>query len=434
MKKYILGGLVVIVCLASAVLANGFLAPLAIHYSTTLSGPPQQTDPTNRSKPFVGLALSGGGARAAVFAAAGMQALEKRGLLEQVTHVSSVSGGGFAASYLALHPLPTCGSYSDTENCTAPYFDEMQRVMAHDYFWDVEVNQLRSPARLLSPSRRLNSLQDALNGEDFLMGQTFEAMPEDRIFYFNAVSYDSGQRFVFSNGTLPSPDDPQTSSLPPSIRALSFSSGNIERSTPKTMAISLAVATSAAFPPYLGPTTIQINDSYGAPKAFWHLGDGGVLENSGVETLREAVHGREGASSATIYSFNAGQRLDKDLSRNTHDISIWSRDVARVVDVLLEYSGAHRETLSKKLDEAADKSITVIEFDYLDVARLLKASQEQDEVWNSWDRWQHCTVSDRGTSKSPAEHLAKIPTALRISACNRELIAAAASFLVETQL
>lgn len=417
-----------------AALLNGFFTPLHTHFETELE--PQANVAYRRGpvpaveRPFVGLALSGGGARAAVFAAAGMEALAKRGRLDEVSHVSSVSGGGFPASYLGLYSLKDCVE----TDCGTAGFDQLRRVMAHNFFRDVEVNQLLAPDRLFSPSLRLISLQEALDRRDFLAKKTFADLDRNRTFFFNAVSYDTGQRFAFSNGDLPPPDARGAHDLPGEIRSLSFSDATGQRKTPAHVPVSLAIATSAAFPPYLGPMTIQINDAAGRAKEFWHLGDGGVVENTGVETLREAIYARSDPRRARIYSFNAGLRLDKDLSKNTHDISIWSRDVARIVDVLLEYSGGHRETLFVELDRTQGKDIEVISFDFMDVAGLVEEGKITDSKWVDWSEWSRCGWWDRKGDATPAQHLAGVPTSLKISKCNADLMAGAAEALVAYNL
>ena len=53
------------------------------------------------TKNLVGLALSGGGVRSALFNRGMLEALSKRGFLKEVDILSSVSGGGFVAGYLA---------------------------------------------------------------------------------------------------------------------------------------------------------------------------------------------------------------------------------------------------------------------------------------------------------------------------------------------
>ncbi len=413
--------LIVVLGLLIVAVVNGFLAPLRVHLRADPALLPEGG--ADEQSAFVGLALSGGGARAAVFAAAGMKALHARGLLDAVTHVSSVSGGGFPASYLALHPVP--------DKDADAYFDRMQDIVAHDYFQDVQIGQIRSPRRAFSPSRRLVSLQEALDRPDFLRHATFADLPKGRTFYFNAVSYDTGRRFVLSNGALPAPNAPAgQSALPPRLRAMSFSVPDVQRAAPKDVPVSLAVATSAAFPPYLGPMTIEVKQPDRQNPRYWHLGDGGVFENSGVETLREAIYARGPGQSAKIYAFNAGMQLDSDLSENTHDISIWSRDVTRLVDVLTEYATSHRETMFDALDEKHDMNVDCMTFNYMDITRLVRSGQSPDPKWESWDGWPHVTAAERAASPSPAEHLAKIPTALKITPCNRALIAAAAETLV----
>ncbi len=428
MGMIILGLLVLALCVVIGAVINGFIAPLKVHYranATTLDASPVEPDKTT---PFVGLALSGGGARAAVFGAAGMKALHERGLLAPVTHVSSVSGGGFPASYLALHPLPATGA-------AETYFDRMLDVVSHDYFREVQLQQLRKPRRAFSPSRRLDSLQDALNRDDFLNGATFADLPDDRQFFFNTVSYDTGQRVTLGNGALPAPENAASDSvLQPRLRSLSFSIGDQLHTAPPDVPMSLAVATSAAFPPYLGPTTIEFVSPNGAPPQYWHLGDGGVFENSGVETLREAIYARGPKQSATIYGFNAGMQLDSNLSQNTLDISIWSRDVTRLVDVLSEYATSHRETMFDALDEKHGMDITFVDINYMDIPRLVASGQAPHPRWLSWDGWDNATAADRAQSATPADHLAKIPTALKITAGHRDLMVAAAEDLVAHHL
>jgi predicted acylesterase/phospholipase RssA len=51
---------------------------------------------------FIGIALSGGGSRAANFSAASLLELQRLGLLQRAAAISSVSGGSFAAAYYGI--------------------------------------------------------------------------------------------------------------------------------------------------------------------------------------------------------------------------------------------------------------------------------------------------------------------------------------------
>ncbi len=419
----------VIGILAVAAVLNGLLRPLQEHFPVTIGASPYAPPSDVDDRPFVGLALSGGGARAAAFAAGGIEALAEHVPLAEITHVSSVSGGGFAASYLATRAHNDCSAPYDKAACVE-YFDNMRAVAAPSSMWGIEKYQILDPRRVLSPSRRLNSLQDVLNSPDFLADKTFTELDEGKTWFFNAVSYDNGRPFVFSNGTLPPAERAATTVVPDSIRSLTFSDKTTLRPAPTDLPISLAVATSAAFPPYLGPTTLTINGG----EEYWHLGDGGIVENTGVATLREALHARGGNERAVIYSFDAGQRLDSEESLKTLDLSIWTTQITRTVDVLNGYAGGYREELLDALDLQAGIDVEVIEFDYLDVNLMVSdydvaVPAATRAKWENWDWWQD-TYGCGQRTQTPAAYLANVPTRLSISDCNKGLISEAAKFLV----
>jgi hypothetical protein len=77
---------------------------------------------------FVGISLSGGGTKAAVFGAETLFYLQALGLLRQTAVVSSVSGGSFAASYYSV----SCDSNADGV-CSEPDPNDVHRpVWTHD--------------------------------------------------------------------------------------------------------------------------------------------------------------------------------------------------------------------------------------------------------------------------------------------------------------
>ena len=59
------------------------------------------------SEHFIGIALSGGGSRAANFSAAALEQLEQFGLVSGASAISGVSGGAIAGGYYALHGRQT---------------------------------------------------------------------------------------------------------------------------------------------------------------------------------------------------------------------------------------------------------------------------------------------------------------------------------------
>jgi len=415
---FVLLGLVVLMIIA---IVYGFLAPLRMNYvwksedqGRCVASLPAPADT------FVGLALSGGGSRAAIFGAAGMQALDEAGILDQITHVSSVSGGGFPASYLALKALPDCAPGTP---CRAAFFDTMMARLQKNYFRRMMGNQVIHPNRAFSPSRRVTSLQNALDHPDFLDGKTFGDLTTARQFYFNGVSYDFGRRFVFSNAPVPDPADDPAMPLASPLRTLSFSAPNCMAKTPDDLPISLAVATSAAFPPVLGPITIQVPAAdKGQRDQYWHLGDGGVIENTGVETLQEAAiraaRANPAIGKAIILSFNAGLRLDPETSVHDPDPSLWSRDPGRLVDVANARAEAFRAGFLARAGDQFGVEIEVIEFDYLDA---------RDVPWPIAECGAHNSRDDQA-------ELRRVPTDLTITACHAALMKAAARKLVSAAL
>src|SRR5512136_378597 len=93
--------------LACALLATGCATAVALRAP---AAGPQSTcvTPAPERDLVVGVALSGGGSRAALFGASGLEALAQvrapggASVLDQVTYLSSVSGGSVAASYYAM--------------------------------------------------------------------------------------------------------------------------------------------------------------------------------------------------------------------------------------------------------------------------------------------------------------------------------------------
>jgi Patatin-like phospholipase len=94
-------GLVVAILLAGCASADS----LRVVRADTI-GPCRTTVPEGDL--LVGVALSGGGSRAALFGAAGLQALagvrvaDGTSAIDRISHLSSVSGGSIAAAYYAL--------------------------------------------------------------------------------------------------------------------------------------------------------------------------------------------------------------------------------------------------------------------------------------------------------------------------------------------
>jgi NTE family protein len=216
---------------------------------------------------FVGLALSGGGSRAANFSLAAMEQLEEIGLLRHVSAISSTSGGGLAGAYYALK---------------GPDLDwkDAKRLMATDL-------RTRWVLRNLYPHKLLQTLfthadrsdlmaevfEDVLLGTAGLPSPTYAALGAPRagrpLFIANATNIAGGNRFSFTEEEF-----------------------KFLRARLDSYPVSHAVMASAAFPGAFNNVTLTrypppFPPKKGAPipRGYEHLLDGGPSDNLGADAL-----------------------------------------------------------------------------------------------------------------------------------------------------
>jgi len=118
--------------MVATLLMNGcaLWQPDRIHYTWNAEEdtPCETCSPSTTRSEFIGVALSGGGARASVFAAAAIEVLAEEGLMERTTHISSVSGGGFAAAYYVLNePKPCKENHQTKDLCFSEDFTALKK-------------------------------------------------------------------------------------------------------------------------------------------------------------------------------------------------------------------------------------------------------------------------------------------------------------------
>jgi NTE family protein len=209
---------------------------------------------------FVGLGVSGGGARAASFGAAVMQQLEAIGLMPRVTVLSSVSGGGLPTAWYALHGTEL------TQDQPAAW-DRLREAMA----WDFRQEWQHS---VLAPPQLLATFVSGVTRDRRLFhGATFADLgpvgPRRPVVLFNATDITrEGVGFAFSEQE--------------------FSARN---SRLDSFPISRAVMASGAFPGAFSSITLRNHaprrpDGSAAERVtYTHLMDGGPADNYGIDTL-----------------------------------------------------------------------------------------------------------------------------------------------------
>jgi hypothetical protein len=298
--------------LACALLATGCVT--AVSYRAPRVGP--QTTcvvPGPDRDAVVGVALSGGGSRAALFGASGLEALAQVrapggvSVLDQVTYLSSVSGGSMAASYFAMKKpskeTAVLGPDGVLTNEYKTFFAAYKDNLSQDFESALIWRQIGSFRWILNPALAAQSLTELFT-ERLLGPVTFgdlsarEARGDSPRLIINTTLYNNGRRLAMT--TLP-PDtfhydffEDLHQSLAKRGKSAEFPPILVKRwesilpltpldlkMDPCPVKLAGAVTASASFPPVVGPITFGV----GEEELYWHIGDGGLYENSGIESL-----------------------------------------------------------------------------------------------------------------------------------------------------
>ena len=409
----------------------------------------------------VGVAFSGGGSRAALFGAAGLEALGRmrapRGgsMLEQVSYLSSVSGGGLAAGYYALHKppreTPVLGPDGTMTEAYQTFFADMQGKLAQDFQSALIWRQLGRFRFILNSANAARSLQEILD-ERLLGPATFgdlaarEKRGDSPRVIFNATLYNNGRRLMFT--TLP-PDTAQYDFVADLDRSLT--SQAITRAVPEIVKqrwdellpitplelqidpcpihVAGAVTASASFPPLVGPITFTVGDELD----YWHAGDGGLYENLGLESVMLTFLKQlqdHTARRALILSFNSSYPFSvgfRVLGRRSQPWTIFNYDFSRIPSVMEERATAYWSLFYRSLQlEGIFPADTTLRIIFLNHDR---AKWEEDLS----DLPEACR-NETPPLTSPEdvqERIAEIPTKFAMaSECDRQLLHTAAAKVV----
>ena len=190
-----------------------------------------------------------------------------------------------------------------------------------------------------------------------------------------------------------------------------------------------AVAGSMSFPPLIGPISLKGEGT----NHYWHVGDGGMSDNTGAESLLMMILKKLQRGTArrallimidSSFPFEVGGEV---LDHRKDGFSIFTYDYSRIPSIMEERSLAYRA-----LFLLAGQQLSVLPGpDKLRIIRLRHTDAEWNE--NLSDLPDSCQ-KDKVSWKSPKEvghHLAGIVTRLWLeSACDRDLVMTAAAKVV----
>jgi hypothetical protein len=278
-----------------------------------------------QSGPLVGLAVSGGGSRSATFSEAVLEELAKVNVgqasapvsvLERVQYMSGVSGGSLSTAYFALNkPKKDVAVLTETGALSKEYSDFFQRY-SKDMRTEWE-ESLWGPL-LSDGTGRAFKIANKWDATIFA-GNTFadlrrrETEGDSPYVILNGTSWDSGRRFLFTN--LPRSEfsyrfveetrkHVHASHLPEQEKALLDErllpeSDRFSPITPEdinadlsSLKVAFAAATSASVPLLIGPVLYSVGDVNCGKELCWHVGDGGMFDNQGVESLAQVFFGK----------------------------------------------------------------------------------------------------------------------------------------------
>lgn len=337
---------------------------------------------------LLGLAVSGGGSRAATFAAGALEALanvrfmeggQERSVLEAVTHMSSVSGGSLATAYYAVKkPAKTEPVFAGQE--LSPVYQQFFARFKDDMQKNFQIRALGRQVlnfRVANPTKFAHSFADVWDA-NFFDEITFAGLYERTRqgdapqIMLNGTMYNSGRRLVL---TTLAPTD-FAYDFTAELRARLIAKGlqftpegkaSFDRSVDRaknqflpltvedlggdhrTLPVSLAVATSASFPPVVGPVTYRTAGS----TSYIHVGDGGLFDNLGTESLTTLFLNKLNPAHPKIrrglilvidtsYPFDEGAA---DLSDNEKGFEVFANDPSRIVGIMEERANAYQAML-----------------------------------------------------------------------------------------
>ena len=376
-------------------------------------------------------------------------------VLEQVTYLSSVSGGSVAAAYYASQKppretpvlTPEGALTADVSRRSSPSTNEK---LSQDFESALLWRQLLA-FRWLNSSLAARSLAEVM-AQRLLGLTTFadlaqrEARGDSPRLIINTTLYNSGRRLALT--TLP----PEASrydfyadlraSMTRRGSTAAFPPAFLQRweklltLTPLELGIDVcpirlagAVAASASFPPLVGPITFRVGDE----DLYWHTGDGGLYENQGLESLLFVFLKKlqeKTARRALILAFDSSFPFDvgeRRLTRRAKPFSLWNYDYTRIPGIMEQRASTYQALFFRSMQLEGvfpdDQTMRVVPLRHTD-------AQWQPDLS---DLPAVCRQENPPLDSPTAvvEHIAEISTRFWLaSACDRQLLQVAAAKVV----
>jgi hypothetical protein len=198
---------------------------------------------------------------------------------------------------------------------------------------------------------------------------------------------------------------------------------------PCAIKLAAAVTGSASFPPVVGPITVGVGDG----DQYWHIGDGGLYENSGTESLLIAflkqLQAKKSRRALIIafdssYPFSVGYRK---LTKRAEPWTLGSYEFSRISGIMEERATAYMGLFYRSMQIEGvfpdEQTVRVIFLRHTD-------SKWKDDLS---DLPEVCRQESPPLDSPTAvvERIAEIPTRFKfVSECDRQLLMTAAAKVV----
>ena len=449
----------VALALVGGVLLTGCASASYIAVKKTDTPGPCVADVPARDLLF-GVALSGGGSRAALFAEASLEALaglrtaDGVSAIDKINHVSSVSGGSLSASYYILkkpgRDVPVLKPDGSLSAGYRAFFDQYRTELSQDFETSLIWRQLLSFRWLnsaLAAKTLAEILESRLYGEASLGDLAAREKAGDTPgLIVNTTLYNNGRRLALTGLPSEAFDYDFFSDLERDLkqqgRAMELTPLIRERwkllrpmtpvdldTDPCRIRVATAATASASFAPFIGPTTVRIGDE----EAYWHIGDGGLYENSGIESLlflylRQLQIKR--AKRAVIVAFDSSFPFsvgERKLLRRSLPFNLRNFDFTRIPSIMEEraitYQALFFRTLQLEGVFPDTKTFQVVLIRHTDAKWAADLSDLPASCRSE--------LVPMKTQEDVTNRISEIPTRLGLaSECDRDLLYVAAQKLV----
>lgn len=267
-------------------------------------------------KKRIGLALSGGGMRAAVFHLGVLKALAQHHMLTQVSHISSVSGASICMGLI----------YGCNKNCWPSdevflhsVFPKIKAIITQkDIQWNAIIRLIMEPYYW---DKKVNLLANVMEKRWKVSG-CLQDIPIYPKWTINTTTYETGKDFRIA-----------------STKMGSSQSGYVEK--PQFM-LTHAMAASAGFPILIGPYKLKTKDYKWVDEDAnaivpqdqkLHLWDGGVYDNMGLDPL---FHIDEQTNLSNDIDYLIISNASGNIEHQSRHMSFSIQNLKRLLDINMD--------------------------------------------------------------------------------------------------